>query len=189
MHLSIHYIRIALGLLAGLAAVLSALPASGYDMDCKVILCLAGGFPAGCSDARAYMLSRLRSIPPKSPFGHCAGTDSRGLRVFQGREPVLPCASGFRMRDAPGNSDAGCCCTCGATSRTAYVAYQLASNANEVDGRTFPPATVLPPSREDDREFYVVKYECRRRPRPNWLRIGIRTHLGDWSVSDRYWWR
>lgn len=45
--------------------------ASAYDMDCKVILCLAGGFPAACSDAYAYMISRLTRTPPLPPFGYC----------------------------------------------------------------------------------------------------------------------
>ena len=182
-------IQIALGLLTVLAAVLSAAPAWGYDMDCKVILCLAGGFPASCSDARAYMLNRLRSTPPKPPFGHCAGANSTAVRVFRGREPLLPCASGFRKRDAPGDPNSGCCCTCVATARRAIEAFRLASQANQLDGGDFPPATVLSPSHEDDRERYVVEYACRRRPRPNWLQVGIQTHLGNWSISERFWWR
>ncbi|WP_093362573.1 hypothetical protein [Tropicimonas isoalkanivorans] len=45
--------------------------ATAYDMDCKVILCLAGGFPPACSDAFAYMVSRLSKVPPLPPFGYC----------------------------------------------------------------------------------------------------------------------
>ncbi|SHN17001.1 hypothetical protein [Roseibium suaedae] len=47
--------------------------AQDYDMDCKVILCLAGGFPATCSDAKSYMLNRLKK--GKSPFGACTYED------------------------------------------------------------------------------------------------------------------
>ena len=66
------------------ATALSVLPQSGQaqtvDMDCKVMLCLPGGFPGGCEDAKAYMLSRIRSVPPKPPFGPCdfEGLDGNG---------------------------------------------------------------------------------------------------------------
>jgi len=46
--------------------------AQGYDLDCAVILCLAGGFPTGCGAAYSYMIDRITSTPPKPPFGFCA---------------------------------------------------------------------------------------------------------------------
>lgn len=50
--------------------------AHAYDMDCKVILCLAGGFPAGCGDAYSYMIKRITKTPkPLPPFGFCAMSD------------------------------------------------------------------------------------------------------------------
>ena len=50
--------------------------AHAYDMDCKVILCIAGGFPAGCSDAYSYMIKRITRFPkPLPPFGFCAMSD------------------------------------------------------------------------------------------------------------------
>lgn len=49
--------------------------AAAYDMDCKVILCLAGGFPSGCGDAYGYMIDRITARPPKPPFGYCAMSD------------------------------------------------------------------------------------------------------------------
>lgn len=50
--------------------------AHAYDMDCKVILCIAGGFPSGCSDAYSYMIKRITNKPkPKPPFGFCAMSD------------------------------------------------------------------------------------------------------------------
>lgn len=52
-------------------AASSPTSAAAYDMDCKVILCLTGGFPAACSDAYAYMISRLTRTPPLPPFGYC----------------------------------------------------------------------------------------------------------------------
>ena len=51
-------------------------PARAFDMDCKVILCLAGGFPSGCSDAKTYMLRRLKKLKP--PFGPCSSGDDDG---------------------------------------------------------------------------------------------------------------
>ena len=46
--------------------------AQSYDIDCKVILCLAGGFPSGCADAKSYMIDRITSKPPRPPFGFCS---------------------------------------------------------------------------------------------------------------------
>ena len=54
----------------------STTEALAYDMDCKTILCLAGGFPPGCADAYAYMISRITRFPdPLPPFGFCAMSD------------------------------------------------------------------------------------------------------------------
>jgi hypothetical protein len=60
---------------ATLLSVTAPSSAAAYDMDCKVILCLAGGFPTGCGDAYAYMIDRITSRPPKPPFGYCAMSD------------------------------------------------------------------------------------------------------------------
>lgn len=50
--------------------------AQAYDMDCKVILCIAGGFPSECGDAYSYMISRITRFPnPLPPFGFCAMSD------------------------------------------------------------------------------------------------------------------
>lgn len=66
----------ALGLLSVGALSLQAEKAHAYDMDCKVILCIAGGFPAGCGDAYSYMIKRItRSPKPLPPFGFCAMSD------------------------------------------------------------------------------------------------------------------
>lgn len=46
--------------------------AYAFDMDCKVILCIAGGFPSSCGDAYSYMIDRITHKPPKSPFGFCS---------------------------------------------------------------------------------------------------------------------
>lgn len=63
----------------------TAAPAQSYDMDCKLILCLAGGFPLGCADALAYMLDRLRRIPPQPPIGLCTGYDGQSVDLNYGR--------------------------------------------------------------------------------------------------------
>lgn len=70
------YYETLLALFAVAALLLVAQPkpaqAEDYDMDCAVILCLAGGFPTGCSAAYSYMIDRITSTPPKPPFGFCA---------------------------------------------------------------------------------------------------------------------
>jgi len=37
--------------LANVALLAQNIQARAFDMDCKVILCIAGGFPASCGDA------------------------------------------------------------------------------------------------------------------------------------------
>lgn len=51
------------------AAIPASVEAADYDMDCKLILCLAGGFPSGCADAKSYMFSRIKQLKP--PIGVC----------------------------------------------------------------------------------------------------------------------
>ena len=72
--------RIFFGAALSLFAFTAAIPApaalaQSYDIDCKLILCLAGGFPSGCADAKAYMIDRITSVPPKPPIGFCAMSD------------------------------------------------------------------------------------------------------------------
>jgi hypothetical protein len=69
--------RLAIGLAVAVGSgALTTAPAAAYDMDCKVILCLAGGFPSGCGDAHSYMIKRLKKLKP--PFGICVGGGSAG---------------------------------------------------------------------------------------------------------------
>ena len=56
---------------------------ASYDMDCKVILCLAGGFPAGCADAKSYMLARISPPNPQPPFGFCPMSDGSQYTDFK----------------------------------------------------------------------------------------------------------
>lgn len=48
-----------------------------FDMDCKMILCLAGGFPSGCEDAWRHMIDHLRDR--KSPVDSCTMSDGTEL--------------------------------------------------------------------------------------------------------------
>ncbi len=61
---------------AALAALASFVPsgasAQDYDIDCKLLLCLPGGFPDGCGDAFDHMIDRIRD--GKSPVGTCGMT-------------------------------------------------------------------------------------------------------------------
>lgn len=44
-----------------------------YDMDCAILLCMAGGFPASdvCSAAYTTMIWRITPVPALPPFGTC----------------------------------------------------------------------------------------------------------------------
>lgn len=71
-------VKYALPLLAALTTgtIAGSIPTASavdYDLDCAVILCLAGGFPSGCGPAKSYMMKRLRR--GKSPFGTCSQDD------------------------------------------------------------------------------------------------------------------
>ena len=92
------------GFVAAIVATTMALitPVSAYDMDCKVILCLAAGFPGGCGDARSYMFKRLKKLKP--PFGLCSSGGDDGstynvpVRMFTRKiDPV--CTSWISDRD------------------------------------------------------------------------------------------
>ena len=52
------------------------------DIDCKVILCLAGGFPSGCGDALNYMLDRISPPHPKPPFGFCQMSNGEAYAAY-----------------------------------------------------------------------------------------------------------
>lgn len=64
--------RTAAVLVAG-ALTSGAQRASAYDMDCAIMLCIAGGFPAStvCSAAYAEMIRRVTPWPIQPPFGIC----------------------------------------------------------------------------------------------------------------------
>lgn len=92
---------------AGLAGTI-AQPARA-DIDCKVILCLAGGFPSGCEDAFSYMIDRISPPRPKPPFGFCPmqsadGTQSEytGATARQVSEEERECTTYRRSRDSDG---------------------------------------------------------------------------------------
>lgn len=59
------------GFAVGLAASLpSANAAKAYPIDCAILLCLAGGFPASseCSAAKAEMMRRITPFPIEPPL-------------------------------------------------------------------------------------------------------------------------
>ncbi|WP_371832258.1 hypothetical protein [Paracoccus benzoatiresistens] len=53
-----------------MAAVVPAAPAAAYPIDCAILLCLAGGFPASveCSAAKAELLRRITPWPIEPPL-------------------------------------------------------------------------------------------------------------------------
>ena len=82
------------------------------QIDCEVILCLAGSFsPAECNPAHSYMMSRLKQIPPKPPFGICKTASSNGnttvyndaqARLTQTRTPPICVSYAPQSRDDDG---------------------------------------------------------------------------------------
>ena len=86
---------VALAGAAAIAALASFTPstaaAQDYDMDCKLLLCLPGGFPSGCSDALDHMRDRLRD--GKSPIGFCAMSDGTEYDAYEIDYAVVPAHS------------------------------------------------------------------------------------------------
>jgi len=76
-----------LGLLSVSLPIPIAALAGGYPIDCAILLCLAGGFPASaeCSAAHAEMLQRITPWPIEPPvqFWRCpvGGTDDLSRNV------------------------------------------------------------------------------------------------------------
>lgn len=62
------------GLLAGMLLPLTAKPSRAYDIDCAIMLCMAGGFPpsAVCAHAFRVMIRRITPWPSRPPFGICS---------------------------------------------------------------------------------------------------------------------
>lgn len=54
----------------GAASFAAAPPAAAYAIDCAILLCLAGGFPASaeCSAAKAEVIRRITPIPVEPPL-------------------------------------------------------------------------------------------------------------------------
>ncbi len=85
----------AVAALIAAAAITSIAPdtaaAQNYDIDCKLILCLPGGFPSGCRDAYRHMIDRLRD--GKSPIGFCAMNDGTEYDAFNIDFNIVPATS------------------------------------------------------------------------------------------------
>ena len=60
-------------LLAGMILPLNAKSSRAYDIDCAIMLCMAGGFPpsAVCANAYRVMIRRILPWPSRPPFGIC----------------------------------------------------------------------------------------------------------------------
>lgn len=59
--------------IASLAGLNAPQKARAYDIDCAIMLCMAGGFPPSAVCARAYrtMIRRITPWPSLPPFGVC----------------------------------------------------------------------------------------------------------------------
>lgn len=99
------------GVLVGFSASLGTTPTRAFDMDCKLILCLAGGFPSGCSDAKSYMLDRLKDRKP--PVGTCSSSGRKDgeyrvpVRIFNRHYPRV-CTKNVYVREGHGDSGYQC---------------------------------------------------------------------------------
>ena len=62
------------GLMAVVILPFGTKQALAYDMDCAIMLCMAGGFPPGAVCAAAYreMIRRITPWPVLPPFGICS---------------------------------------------------------------------------------------------------------------------
>ena len=69
----------------GAATVAAAPSASAYPIDCAILLCLAGGFPASaeCSAAKAEFIRRITPWPIEPPLQlwNCPMRSSGGISV------------------------------------------------------------------------------------------------------------
>lgn len=84
------------------AAGLSIAPraASAYQIDCAILLCLAGGFPASepCTRARAEMIRRITPWPIEPPLQlwRCP-MRAEFLRPLQSEPPVIKASARLRL--------------------------------------------------------------------------------------------
>lgn len=64
---------ILMSILAGVILPIQVNKARAYDMDCAIMLCMAGGFPpsAVCAAAFRVMIRRITPWPSLPPFGIC----------------------------------------------------------------------------------------------------------------------
>lgn len=74
-----------------IGAISAAKPAKAYDIDCAIILCMAGGFPpsAVCSAAYAEMIRRITPKPVLPPFGPCTYAAAPVALGGTGRKEML----------------------------------------------------------------------------------------------------
>lgn len=58
------------GTFGAIAASVTPAPAAAYQIDCAILLCLAGGFPASaeCTAAKAEMIRRITPYPIEPPL-------------------------------------------------------------------------------------------------------------------------
>lgn len=121
--------------------LLGTAPVSAGLIDCKVVLCLAGGFPTGCADAHRYMMDRITARPPKPPFGTCHTVSLEGEeQVYDAARGWLETSEGAahcvaiaaRSRD----EDGGWC-----TRRCTEINYNVALDVH-IDGQRTPYSTV-----------------------------------------------
>ena len=87
-----HRLRLPVLLVAAVAATVLAAtprPASAYQIDCAILLCLAGGFPPSepCALARAEMIRRITPWPIEPPLQLWRCSMRAGLPMSEPAKP------------------------------------------------------------------------------------------------------
>lgn len=117
-------------------AILHSAPATAYDMDCAVILCMAGGFPgAECQKAYAYMIERITPIPSLPPFGICT-TDGPTPTDYAPSSRDFPWLANTRILWYSGRF----------TDRGQAFTYEVRSCTLEENCRVIQAAEISPPA-------------------------------------------
>ena len=73
--------------------------------ECKIWLCLPGGFPSDCGDAHSAMKKRIKKgRAPLPPFHECTADSSSSMTYKMGTDPVYgtrkQCSSGILGKDS-----------------------------------------------------------------------------------------
>ena len=154
-------------LAATLASLIAApAPASAYQIDCAILLCLAGGFPpsAPCAAARAEMIRRITPWPIEPP-----------LQLWR-----CPMRAGFMLESRPSTN---------APTSIAFTTRHLPLP------QSFPPTTEVLPVYDRAVESYLAAIKVydltyrRHRSHDGDCNVTSRLQIGSYDASGNFAWR